>query len=215
MAIDFTLDSTGLLGCIASAAAIGTTAYGVVDAVLKGAPPFWNSKAAPVGFKQIQTLIEDFNLKDALTRELGQNWEATLCHIITRDPENPEFLSLLSKLVAENSVSKGGVTNDQRSNLIITSALQASADRRKAAYRQAALFVSVFIGLAGALMILAVADSEGHKVTAEQFQAALLWFFLGCVGVPIAPVAKDLASALAGIASRQAVGTAIPNIRGE
>jgi hypothetical protein len=215
MAIDFTLDLSGLLGCIATAAAIGTTAYGVVDAVLKGARPFWNSKAMPIGFKEIQKLVDDFNLKDALKRELGQKWEATFCYIFTRDPENPEFVSLLSKLVTENAVSQGGVRNDQRSNLIVTSALQAAADTRKAVYRQAALFVSVFIGLAGALMILAVADTEGPKVTAEQLQAALLWFFLGCVGVPIAPVAKDIASALAGIASRQAVGTAIPNIRGK
>ncbi len=205
MAIDFTLDLTELLGCIASASAIGTTAFGIVDAVWKGTNPFWNAKRSPMGFKQVQGLIEEFRLENALKQELGMTWETTLRHLFARDPENPELSSLLTRLVKERTAALESVMIGQQSNLIVTSALQAAADARKAGYRRAALLVLIAIGLVGAFMVYVLAASNGAKVTPEQFQAALLWFFLGCVGVPIAPVAKDLASALAGIASRHSV----------
>lgn len=209
----------GITGFIAAAGALGTAAYGLVDAskALRGG-------ISNVGFGDIRTAITPligttgpgsprvFGKQDVLAT-LHANWlngmakadQKAVAKSLIRmgiTPENAQRLadetgvdaatlrSVAQKIRDGTALQENEVSVLGRFDAIISAVLDEAYERADQRYRNyckaAALGVSLVLSIAGAGLIYAA--SEPHWL----LEGALV----GLISTPLAPVAKDLSTAL-------------------
>lgn len=207
------MDLTGVLNIIAAAGALGTAAMGLVDAL----KVFWGGPSN-VGYGFIKAAVKRFTpdapdgpaafrQRDVL-RTLRANWlngvgpaeqkakARAMIHLRLTQGDATELARLAGvgpavlKAVAEKAAAGATASPAEIAVLaqfdaVLSAVLDEAYERADQAYRNAAKALAVLVAVLLALL-------------ANAFVGAAWWeaLFVGLISAPLAPVSKDLASAL-------------------
>ncbi|HEY1384661.1 MAG TPA: hypothetical protein VGF43_13645 [Dongiaceae bacterium] len=220
MATDIFGDSIDSISqIVAAVAALGTAAYGLVDAskCLRGG-------VSNVGFAHIEKKLEPFKpafdgLVGAAARDtLYSNWvngvatpdQKAAAKALIRLGLTPENAATLADAVgltgsaaltaAVEKVRKGDKLDDVDLNIlgefdaIVSAILDAAYERADQQYRNSAKGLAVVVAVLLAVLGGDILDTKpDYYFVSKEFWAAVL---IGLISTPLAPIAKDLASAL-------------------
>lgn len=207
---DLALDFSSLAAWIAAAAGLGTAAYGLVDVFAKptryrAIPALIENAEKEVvdlpGFWEIQTLVKQKDIEKRLGEALGDHAIGVLARVFIDDPDGPNLRRILIAVV-RNPDADPSTADIDWTELRVDAALATAKAQRIAANRLAATRFAFALGAAGAVASLLILGCN-NKNWGQAFQSAALWLFMGVIGVPIAPIAKDISTFLARLAARR------------
>jgi hypothetical protein len=215
---------------IAAIAALGTAAYGLVDAM----KVFWGGPSV-AGFGRIKDALRPFNpaldtLGNAPLQTLRANWlngvakadqkaaAKSLIHLAL-SPGNAAKLAAAvgidaaalktaaTKINNGTALSKSDMDILGRFDALASAILDAAYERADQQYRNTAKLLSALVAIVLAVVAGGLIRSKasgigvGDYIGSKEFWIA---FVIGAVSTPLAPVAKDLSTSLA--AAVKAVG---------
>lgn len=203
---------------IAAIAALGTAAYGLVDA----AKAFWGGPSV-AGYGRIKDALAPFNpalqtLGNAPWQTLRANWlngvakadqKATAKSLIhlTLSPDNAsklaravdidaDALAVVAKKIDKGTdLAKSDIDVLGRFDALVSAVLDAAYERADQQYRNTAKMLS-------ALVAILLAVTAGYLIQSIKFSdyvgSNAFWvaIVIGAVATPLAPIAKDLSSSL-------------------
>jgi hypothetical protein len=209
---------------IAAIAALGTAAFGIVDA----AKPFWGGPSN-FGFGHIKKALAPFDtaLKDGIAEgvawtTLKSNWlngvaladQKAAAKALIRLSVSPATATVLANATKLNAttfatvaakIRDGTPLVDQEVSLlgefdaVVSAILDAGYERADQKYRNTAKFLAAIVAIVLAWIAGDVIYTNTGQTPADGYvNSNLFWlaFLVGLVAVPIAPVAKDLTTAL-------------------
>lgn len=211
---------------IAAIAALGTAAYGLVDA----AKVFWGGPSV-AGYGRIKAALAPFNpalqtLGNAPWQTLRANWlngvakadqKATAKSLIhlTLSPENASKLARAVDIDADaleavaKKIDKGADLNKSdidvlgRFDALVSAVLDAAYERADQQYRNTAKLLSALVAMAlsgfAGYFIVAASLKPPASLDVSVYVTSkefLVAIVIGAVATPLAPIAKDLSSSL-------------------
>ena len=219
MPTDFFGDSIDSLSqMIAAIAALGTAAYGLVDA-----SKFLRGGVSNVGFKHIRTKLKPFEpalttiMGDAAWDTIYSNWvngvstpdqkaaakglirlgltagnAGQLAAIASLNPG--DFQKTVSKVQQGADLEQADLNLLGQFDAFVSAMLDAGYERADQQYRNSAKAWAVLVAIVLAVIGGDVLDTQpDYYFVSKEFWAAVL---IGVIATPLAPIAKDLASAL-------------------
>lgn len=221
------MDIQGIPGVgdsIAAIAALGTAAYGLVDA----AKVFWGGPSV-AGYGRIKDALAPFNpalqtLGNAPWQTLRANWlngvakadqKATAKSLIhlALSPDNASKLAravdidadaleaVAKKINKGTDLTKSDIDVLGRFDALVSAVLDAAYERADQQYRNTAKLLSALVamalsGFAGYFIQAAAAATAKGPVAYLGSKDFLIAIVIGAVATPLAPIAKDLSSSL-------------------
>jgi hypothetical protein len=186
------------------AGGLGTAAFGIVDALLKSTAPIFKALGAtPVreaGFKKLQALwSHDTGLAGPLTDILGNQFEEQLRQLYVEGELEGQVREILGyafdmslatggAVKDVNTGSHGGALKTQFHDFRLRAAISSAKDVYKNNTRALASTIAMALSLLGYV--------NQNPQWPINWDGLFIWIFLGIVAVPIAPMAKDVASRL-------------------
>lgn len=212
-------DMTQFSNQIVAVGALGVAAYGLVDATKA-----FRGGISNRGFGFIETALTPFApaLEEALGGNPGCDWRAVMrSHWVGGRPKEEQKAIAVSLIQlglnaanAEAIATAGQVSPDELGKIVVAlesgtelspeqlnvlgrfkatieARIDAAYDRAEQVYRNSARFAAGFVSVA--LALAAAYLLYGNQGNPDRYWVALL---VGLVAVPLAPIAKDVASAL-------------------
>jgi hypothetical protein len=220
-----TAELNNITGMLASVAALGTAAYGLVDIT-----KVFGGGISNAGFGYILTALTPF--KPALVAAGGENWAKTLrAHWLNgMDKDDQKAISkslihlglspanaaelavfghvdpsglvaVVTKLDAGTDLGPADINLLGRFDAMVDATLDGGFERADQLYRNAAKALAAVFAIAlaiGGEAVIAASTASNQIVPAAFIGSKDFWlaFMVGLVSVPLAPIAKDLSTSL-------------------